>query len=135
MGQEVRRSRKRAGLTQAALARRVGISQQHLSLIESAPEGVQLRTIARVLSALGLTLAVLPTAADALRRRQDAWKRMNAADEAAPTVYDPTAALARAGELADLYRRLHGPQAGMPDAPTLASWREVRRRLSLLGAR
>lgn len=133
MGKDIRRSRRRAGLTQAALARRAGISQQHLSLIESSPEGVQLRTLARVLDQLDLVLAVLPAAGEALRRRREAWKRMNAADEAAAPASDPTDALTRAGELADAYRGLHGPQTSLPDAATLESWREVRRRLALLG--
>lgn len=132
LGRDIRRRRKAAGMTQAGLAARAGISQQHLSLLESDPEGAQLRTLRRVLTSLGLSFSVMPTANEDLRRRQDARKRMNEAEVAFPAWSTPTADLERVGEMADLYIRLHGPQTAMADPATMKAWREFRRRMSLL---
>lgn len=135
LGREIRRRRRAAGLTQAGLAERAGISQQHLSLLEADPEGAQLRTLRRVLASLELSLAVLPAAGEALRRRQEARRRMNAAEAALLAWSTPSADLERVGELAALYGRLHGPQLAPPADDSMAAGREFRRRMALIGAR
>lgn len=135
LGKEIRRRRRAEGLTQTELAARAGISQQHLSLLEADPEGAQLRTLRRVLESLELSLAVLPAAGEALRRRQEARKRMNQSEDAFPAWSNPQADLERVGEMAAFYRRLHGPQLAPPADDAVAAGREIRRRMALIGAR
>lgn len=133
LGRDIKRRRLELDLTQKTLADRAGISQQHLSLLETNPEGAQLRTLARVLEVLDLSLGVMSAAAEAARRRQAAWMRMNRAEAALPGWGEPASDLARVGELAVLYRRLHGPAASDDEPPSARL--AFRRRLALLAVR
>jgi DNA-binding XRE family transcriptional regulator len=56
--------REERGLTQAQLARRLGVSQPAVAKIESGSENLTLRTLLRVVTALGgeLTITIRPTA-------------------------------------------------------------------------
>lgn len=130
LGRDLRRRRLETGLTQKALADQAGISQQHLSLLEANPDGAQLRTLVRVLKALGLSLGVLPAAAEAARRRRASWERMNRAESNLPGWGNPAADLARVGEMAAFYISRHGWPAG--DEETPAAWLAFRRRLALV---
>jgi transcriptional regulator with XRE-family HTH domain len=51
-GQNVLRLRVRAGLTQAALAERMGIDRSHISLMENGDQNVTLLTLWQVAEAL-----------------------------------------------------------------------------------
>lgn len=55
---QLRAARHRAGLTQAALARRVGVRQQQVAALESPDANVSLGTLLRVAEALGHDVAV-----------------------------------------------------------------------------
>jgi len=52
-GELVRRTREAEGLTQAALARRLGISQPSVARLERAGDAVTVATLARALEAMG----------------------------------------------------------------------------------
>ena len=60
----VREMRRAAGLTQAALARRAGVSLATLQNIEAGRANPALATLCKILSALGLELGVRPRAVD-----------------------------------------------------------------------
>lgn len=55
---QLRVARHRAGLTQAALARKVGVSQQQIAGLESPEANVTLGTLLRVADALGQDVAI-----------------------------------------------------------------------------
>ena len=59
----LRDARRRAGLTQAALAERTGTSQATISAYESGAKQPSVDTLSRLLAATGLRLAVEPGAA------------------------------------------------------------------------
>lgn len=58
LGAAVRRRRREAGLTQAALGERAHLRQATVSALESGEAGAQLRTLIDVMAALGLELVV-----------------------------------------------------------------------------
>jgi DNA-binding XRE family transcriptional regulator/predicted RNase H-like HicB family nuclease len=55
---QLRAARHRAGLTQAALARKVGVRQQQIAALESPDANITLGTLLRVAEALGQDVAV-----------------------------------------------------------------------------
>lgn len=58
IGAALRDLRKRQGLSQAELGRRVGLDQQKVSLIENGNPNTRLDSLFRLLSALGLGLSL-----------------------------------------------------------------------------
>ena len=61
LGQEVRKARQAQGLTQAALARAVGLSRETLNLLESGlVRDLGIRKVFAVLDHLGLSIALQP---------------------------------------------------------------------------
>lgn len=63
----LRATRQRAGLTQAALARRAGTSQATVSAYERGSKQPSVETLARLLAAAGSRLAVTPAARAVIR--------------------------------------------------------------------
>ena len=55
---QLRWARQALGLTQAALAKRVGVTRQQIALLEAPDSNVTLRTLERVAAAMGLRLEV-----------------------------------------------------------------------------
>lgn len=68
LGNTIRRTRKRLGLSQAELGARCGLRQETISLIETGNPAARLETLLAVLAALDLEFRVAPrtktTAAD-----------------------------------------------------------------------
>ena len=62
-----------AGLSQDALALRIGTTQRVVSQLENAPDGRTLATLFRALSGLGLELRVAPRPADEEAADPDEW--------------------------------------------------------------
>ena len=58
-GRNVRRARKRAGMSQAALATKVGVDRAHMSLMERGLQNVTLLTLWHVAQALDVEPAEL----------------------------------------------------------------------------
>jgi predicted transcriptional regulator len=58
IGLQLAKQRKRKGLTQAELARKMGTSTPQLSRTERRPENVNMRTLIRYAEAVGMTLDV-----------------------------------------------------------------------------
>lgn len=58
-GRNLRRLRRRAGLTQAAVAERVGVDRAHISLMERGLQNVTLLTLWHVSQAIGVRPADL----------------------------------------------------------------------------
>ena len=58
LGQAVRHFREEAGLTQAELARQVGLQQSHLSELESGKMTEQTRRLVSLFKALGVRMVV-----------------------------------------------------------------------------
>ena len=58
----IRAIRRQAGLSQAALALRLGVSHQAISQLERQPERVTVERLMRVLSALKIDLVLRPRA-------------------------------------------------------------------------
>ena len=58
LGQAVRHFREEAGLTQAELARQVGLQQSHLSELESGKMTEQTRRLVSLFRALGVRMVV-----------------------------------------------------------------------------
>ena len=56
----IRAMRRQAGLSQAALALRLGVSHQAISQLEKQPERVTVERLMRVLSALKIDLVLRP---------------------------------------------------------------------------
>lgn len=65
LGPYLKRLRTQQGLSQAALGRKLGLSQERISKIEANPESISLDQIMTVLMALDAALQVVP------RRRSD----------------------------------------------------------------
>ncbi len=65
VGYLIRDTRRAAGITQAELAGRLGVSQPAVSALEKASSNVSVRTLARALAAMGqapqITTVPLPT--------------------------------------------------------------------------
>lgn len=60
LGATLRRTRKQAGVTQAALGDRIHLRQGTVSRLEAGEPAAQVRTLMDILSALGLELVVRP---------------------------------------------------------------------------
>jgi DNA-binding XRE family transcriptional regulator len=58
IGMELAKQRKRAGMTQAELAKKIGTSTPQLSRTERRPENVNMRTLIRYAEAVGMNLDV-----------------------------------------------------------------------------
>jgi HTH-type transcriptional regulator/antitoxin HipB len=58
IGNSIRRSRKRGGLSQRALGAKAGLRQETISIIENGNEAARLATILRILSVLGLEFRI-----------------------------------------------------------------------------
>jgi transcriptional regulator with XRE-family HTH domain len=73
-GSLIRRARETDGLTQAQLARRLGITQPSVARLEAAGDNVSLATLQRALSAMGRTLEIravqMPSSVDELQIRE-----------------------------------------------------------------
>ena len=67
LGPLLQHLRKRQGLSQAALGRKLGLSQERISRIEGAPEKVTLDQLLTLLIALDAELQVAPRGGDAGR--------------------------------------------------------------------
>lgn len=65
LGRSFKDARLKAGLTQQQLADRAGISRAWLARVESGHRKAEIEYILRTLSALGLSLALVPTPPDA----------------------------------------------------------------------
>jgi len=74
--------RKSNGLSQKALAEKLGISQQSYQTLESAPQKITLERLFRVLAVLGIKLQFVdntqindnaPAGYDSQRQQQDEW--------------------------------------------------------------
>lgn len=61
-GPVLRGARKSAGMSQAVLAQRIGLSQSRLSSLEQDPRSLSLEQLLGLCSALGLELMVQPRA-------------------------------------------------------------------------
>ena len=59
LGNRIRKLRSQAGLTQAQLADRAGLSDEFMSRLERGKKSPSLATAGRIAEALGVTLAVL----------------------------------------------------------------------------
>lgn len=64
MGAELRRARRRAGLSQSTLGERVHLRQATVSRVESGEPAVQLSTVMALLAALDLELVLRPRSKD-----------------------------------------------------------------------
>jgi len=64
----VRYARRRAGLTQRALAERAGVPQPAIARIESASVSPRVRTLEQLLAAAGFTLELAPRIGDGVDR-------------------------------------------------------------------
>lgn len=60
-GRALRQARRRAGLTQRALAARTGVAQPTIARIEGALDDPRMSTLSRLLRACGETLEATPT--------------------------------------------------------------------------
>jgi predicted transcriptional regulator len=69
-GQAVRRARRRAGITQRRLASATGIAQPTVARIEVGTETPRLDTFSRLLSACGMTIAVVPNTGQGIDRTE-----------------------------------------------------------------
>jgi DNA-binding XRE family transcriptional regulator len=58
IGMELAKQRKRRGMTQAELAKKIGTSTPQLSRTERRPENVNMRTLIRYAEAVGMNLDV-----------------------------------------------------------------------------
>jgi DNA-binding XRE family transcriptional regulator len=58
IGMELAKQRKRTGMTQAELAKKIGTSTPQLSRTERRPENVNMRTLIRYAEAVGMNLDI-----------------------------------------------------------------------------
>lgn len=58
IGMQLAKQRKRKGMTQAELARKIGTSTPQLSRTERRPENVNMRTLIRYAEAIGMNLDI-----------------------------------------------------------------------------
>lgn len=73
LGALLRSRRKTLRFTQAALAGKLGMSQNRVSELESAPEELTVRQLLQFLSALGLELTLQSREQRSATESQDAW--------------------------------------------------------------
>jgi len=65
---QLREARNQAGLSQSELARKVGVSQQQIALLESPDANLTLSTLLKVVRALGRELEIEISVADSRKR-------------------------------------------------------------------
>jgi transcriptional regulator with XRE-family HTH domain len=70
MGQELRRARERAGLTQEALSFRAGLSRPYLSQLERDMKSPTVATLFLICDALDVRAAEIVRRVDAARKRK-----------------------------------------------------------------
>ena len=97
-GAEIAAMRREHDLSQGALARQAGISQQHLSLIEKGSLHPRLETLKVLLECLGLELEVRVV------DRKAVWERYNRWQEEHAETMSPGEALRQVSELEKAYR-------------------------------
>ena len=68
--ERLRQGRERVGLTQVALAERLGVTSQHVNMIESGKKSPSLDVLQRLGSELGLEIAVKTTVSIQRKRRR-----------------------------------------------------------------
>lgn len=109
VAEEIRRARRRAGLTQAALAARAGTSQATLSAYEAGRKQPSLPTLTRLLAATGSRLVVEPGIPDvvvpsATQRARSARALLDvlALAEALPSEHDAELRFPRLGSRAEV---------------------------------
>ncbi len=59
LGKQIKRYRKRAGLTQERLAEKVRVSTTHIGLVETGKRRISLKTLQKIASTLGLKVKEL----------------------------------------------------------------------------
>jgi predicted transcriptional regulator len=69
-GRELRNARRRAGLSQRALATRTGVAQPTIARIERGQDDPRVRTLDRLLRACDETLATVPLAGSGIDRTE-----------------------------------------------------------------
>lgn len=68
LGEALRQARVKRGLTQAEVGQFVGLKQPTVSALENHPDQARLRTLFRVLSALGVEIDLVPRSNDSAPR-------------------------------------------------------------------
>lgn len=68
--ERLRRERERAGLTQMALAERLGVTSQHLNMVESGKKAPSLDVLQRLGNELGLEITVRTIVSMKRKRRR-----------------------------------------------------------------
>lgn len=118
---DLRALRLRRGLTQAALARACGLSQQHLSRLERDPVRAEVATLRKILGALDCELAVVSTRPSKdLAERRRRWDAFEASARPWETRRpSPADALRRVDELAAAFAA-RNPRP-VPDWPRRAA--------------
>ena len=70
LGEEIRKARKGAGLTQEDLAFKAGVSRNYVSLLELGEKSPTVDTLMRICNAMGVKASVLLTAVENGRPRR-----------------------------------------------------------------
>ncbi|MGN8186758.1 helix-turn-helix domain-containing protein [Burkholderia sp. 22088] len=83
--------RKSAGLTQAQLAARLGVTQQSYAQLEANPSAVSIERLFKVLNTLGVRMTLAPGTQDASAASADPAPDADADADAAPAVRQPAA--------------------------------------------
>ncbi|WP_369325074.1 helix-turn-helix domain-containing protein [Burkholderia cepacia] len=83
--------RKSAGLTQAQLAARLGVTQQSYAQLEANPSAVSIERLFKVLNTLGVRMTLAPGTQDASVASADPAPDADADADAAPAVRQPAA--------------------------------------------
>jgi len=114
LGIAIRKRRLELAMSQSDLARLSATNQQHISLIERGALEPGLKTLRRLLNALGLRISLRPSTPSPgeLADRLAALSRFNAWEAAHAASMNFQAALKRAGALAALTREL---RRGLPE--------------------
>ncbi|WP_175758127.1 helix-turn-helix domain-containing protein [Burkholderia cepacia] len=83
--------RKSAGLTQAQLAARLGVTQQSYAQLEANPSAVSIERLFKVLNTLGVRMTLAPGTQDVSAASADPAPDADADADAAPAVRQPAA--------------------------------------------
>ncbi|MBI3551495.1 MAG: helix-turn-helix transcriptional regulator [Elusimicrobia bacterium] len=128
MGEVIRRRRLDLGLSQARAAAAAGLSQQHLSLIETGAVEADLRTLRRIARALGLEVKV-ELARSAIPERFASLERFNAWQSGEAPI-----GAAQALRLSDELARLLPPASREAPAERAGAWKRWRADLARVRA-
>lgn len=120
--------RRQLGLTQAQLAHKAGIPQQHLSLIETGKVQPTLGIWLRILEAAGMEVLFRPAPGlfGDLDLRLQAFRRFNAWERLERPPFSLDEAFARAGEMAALQSSQAGPSVPEDWAAQALAWKKWR---------